>query len=192
MGCEAENFPRSPRRIRQLCHSCGSQPERTVSRGGRVPDLVASRLPRPTISGRGFNLFNPLRRHFRATPFCRLGNEFVERLGTDSEARKKANAPQPLIRLLATGRCARRGPGSTAGAGGLLDGGTLTAWPWVIDSESGDENVSTIYVYQKWKSIFSLQGNPRPFGGGLLPPPQGSPQGGRGSAASYRMADAQR
>jgi len=25
----------------------------------------------PTISGRGFNLFKPLRRHFRATPFCR-------------------------------------------------------------------------------------------------------------------------
>ena len=24
-----------------------------------------------TISGRGFNLFKPLRRHFRATPFCR-------------------------------------------------------------------------------------------------------------------------
>src|SRR5271170_1269020 len=26
-----------------------------------------------TISGRGFNLFKPLRRHFRATPFCRHG-----------------------------------------------------------------------------------------------------------------------
>ena len=24
-----------------------------------------------TISGRGFNLFKPLRRHFEATPFCR-------------------------------------------------------------------------------------------------------------------------
>jgi hypothetical protein len=41
-----------------------------------------------TISGRGFNLFKRLRRHFRAVPFCRPGKEFVERLGTDSEARK--------------------------------------------------------------------------------------------------------
>ena len=36
-----------------------------------VPDLVGSRFPSHTISGRGFNLFKPLRRHFRATPFCR-------------------------------------------------------------------------------------------------------------------------
>jgi len=49
------------------------------------------------------------RRHFRATLFCRLGNKFVERLGTDSEARKKAKAPQPLIRRLAARRDARRG-----------------------------------------------------------------------------------
>jgi hypothetical protein len=62
-----------------------------------------------TISGRGFNLFKPLRRHFRATPSCRLSKKFVERLGTDSEARKKAKAPQPLIRCLAAQRDATRG-----------------------------------------------------------------------------------
>ena len=36
----------------------------------RVPDFVGSRLPSP-FSGRGFNLFKPLRRHFRAAPFFR-------------------------------------------------------------------------------------------------------------------------
>jgi hypothetical protein len=61
-----------------------------------------------TISGSGFNLFKPLRRHFRATPFCRLGKKFVERLGTDAEARQKAKAPQPPIRRLATQRDATR------------------------------------------------------------------------------------
>ena len=55
----------------------------------RVPDVVARGFRAHTISGRGFNLFKPLRRHFRARPFCRLGKKFVERLGTDSEARKK-------------------------------------------------------------------------------------------------------
>ena len=41
-----------------------------------------------TIFGRGFNLFKPLRRHFRATPICCQvlsrrgpGKKFVERLG---------------------------------------------------------------------------------------------------------------
>src|SRR5271156_2616580 len=116
IGCEAENFP--ARRIRQLWQSCGSQPERAVSRGGRVPDLVASGFRDHTISGRGFNLFKRLRRHFRATPFCRLGKEFGEGLGTDSEARKKANAPQPLIRLLAALREARPG----------FDGGRRRFW----------------------------------------------------------------
>jgi hypothetical protein len=92
-----------------------------------------------TISGRGFNLFKRLRRHFRATPFCRLGKEFVERLRTDSEARKKANAPQPLIRLLAARRCARRGPGSTAGAGASGWRDFFDSLAMGIDSESGDE-----------------------------------------------------
>ena len=38
---------------------------------GRVPDVVGSRLPAHTISRPEFNLFKPLRRHFRATPSCR-------------------------------------------------------------------------------------------------------------------------
>ena len=55
----------------QLCHSCGSQPgSRTFSRAPVYHILCVRRLRGPTISGRGFNLFKALRRHFRATP-CR-------------------------------------------------------------------------------------------------------------------------
>jgi hypothetical protein len=84
----------------------------------RVPDVVAQGFRDHTNPGRGFNLFKPLRRHFRATPSCRLGKKFVERLGTDSEARKKANAPQPPIRRLEARRDARRG----------FDGGRRRFW----------------------------------------------------------------
>jgi hypothetical protein len=37
----------------------------------RVPDVVAQGFRDHTNPGRGFNLFKPLRRHFRATPLCR-------------------------------------------------------------------------------------------------------------------------
>ena len=107
---------RPARRIRQ--RSCGSRPERTVSRAPVYQMLWLPGFRATTISGRGFNLFRPLRRHFRATPSCRLGKKFVERLGTDSEARKKAKAPQPLIRRLAAQRDARRG----------FDGGRRRFW----------------------------------------------------------------
>ena len=118
MLCEAENFPSGlrARRIRQ--RSCGSRPERTVSPRARYQMLWLPGFRATTISGRGFNLFKPLRRHFRATPSCRLGKKFVDRLGTDSEARKKAKAPQPLIRRLEARRDARCG----------FDGGHRRFW----------------------------------------------------------------
>src|SRR5277367_2890518 len=48
------------------------QPERrTVSRPPGYQILWVRGVRAHTISGRGFNLFKPLRRHFRATPFCR-------------------------------------------------------------------------------------------------------------------------
>ena len=58
----------------RLRHSCGSSTE--VAHGqprARVPHRVEApaAIRGHTISGRGFNLFKPLRRHFRATPFCR-------------------------------------------------------------------------------------------------------------------------
>jgi hypothetical protein len=110
-------FPSGPaRRIRQ--RSCGSRPQRTVSRAPVYQMLWLRGFRDHTIPGRGFNLFNPLRRHFRARPFCRLGKKFVERLGTDLAARKKAKAPQPLIRRLAAQRDARRG----------FDGGRRRFW----------------------------------------------------------------
>jgi hypothetical protein len=46
--------------------------ERTLGRPRAVYQILWVRgFIDPTISGRGFNLFKPLRRHFRATPFCR-------------------------------------------------------------------------------------------------------------------------
>jgi hypothetical protein len=53
--------------------------------------------------GVGFNVFKALRRHFPATPVCRLGKKFVE--------------PQPLFRRLAAQRSATRRASSPAGAG---------------------------------------------------------------------------
>jgi hypothetical protein len=48
------------------------QPEpRTVSRPPGYQILWVRGFRAHTISGRGFNLFKPLRRHFRATAFCR-------------------------------------------------------------------------------------------------------------------------
>jgi hypothetical protein len=44
---------------------------RTVSRAPAYYILWVRGFRAPTISGREFNLFNLLRRHFRATPFCR-------------------------------------------------------------------------------------------------------------------------
>jgi hypothetical protein len=61
--------------------SCGSRPERTVSRAPVYQMLWLRGFRDHTNPGRGFNLFNPLRRHFRATPSCRRGKKFVERLG---------------------------------------------------------------------------------------------------------------
>jgi len=85
------------------------QPEsRTASRAPVYQILWVRGFRDHTISGRGFNLFKPLRRHFRATPFCRqvlsrrdpddrnasvqkrtnielprdFGKKFVERLGS--------------------------------------------------------------------------------------------------------------
>jgi hypothetical protein len=68
-----------------FAHSCGSQlGARTVSRVHRYQILWVRRLRGPTISGRGFNLFKPLRRHFRATPFCHQPLRFrrPKRLGS--------------------------------------------------------------------------------------------------------------
>src|ERR1700734_1732765 len=95
---------------------CGSSAE--VARSAAYHILWVRGYRDHTIPGRGFNLFKPLRRHFRATPSCRLGKKFVDRLGTDSEARKKAKAPQPLIRRLEARRDARRG----------FDGGRRRFW----------------------------------------------------------------
>jgi hypothetical protein len=48
------------------------QPEsRTASRAPVYQILWVRVFRDHTISGRGYNLFKPLRRHFRATPFCR-------------------------------------------------------------------------------------------------------------------------
>jgi hypothetical protein len=48
------------------------QPKRrTVGRAGAYHILWVRGYRDHTIPGRGFNLFKPLRRHFRATPFCR-------------------------------------------------------------------------------------------------------------------------
>ena len=95
----------------------------------------ASSLRDPTISGRGFNLFKRLQRHFRATPFCRLGNKFVERLD------RQKPAPQSLIRgRVAARRDARRGVRrrARAGASGCRD--FFDSLAMVLSgSESGDE-----------------------------------------------------
>jgi len=55
----------------QLSHSCGPQSERMVSRAPVYHILWSRGFRATTISGRGFNLFKPLRCHFEATPFCR-------------------------------------------------------------------------------------------------------------------------
>ena len=44
---------------------------RTVNRAPVYHILWSRGFRATTISGRGFNLFKPLRRHFEATPFCR-------------------------------------------------------------------------------------------------------------------------
>ena len=71
------------------------QSERTVSRAPAYQILWVRGFRAHTISRRGFNLFKPLRRHFRATPFCRqvlsrrdpgdrngLGSKDRDRLGS--------------------------------------------------------------------------------------------------------------
>ena len=54
------------------CHSPGSSPgaARPAARPGTRYCRFAASGPVILISGRGFNLFKPLRRHFRATSFC--------------------------------------------------------------------------------------------------------------------------
>ena len=157
MLCEAENFLPAPRgsnstTFLRLPAGAHGQPR------ARVPDVVARGFRAHTISGRGFNLFKPLRRHFRARPSCRLGKKFVERLGTDLEARKKAKTPQPLIRRLAARRDARRG--FDGGRSALLDGRTsLTAWPWGCRVGETIKNPSTSCVYQKGNRYFSFNEN---------------------------------
>ena len=59
------------RRLFLQLSSCGSQPGSRTVGGGRVyQTLWVRRLRDSTISGLGFNLFKPLRRYFRAIPFC--------------------------------------------------------------------------------------------------------------------------
>jgi len=52
-------------------HSCGSSTGVARSACAHVPHLVVRGFRAHTISGRGFNHFKSLRRHFRATLFCR-------------------------------------------------------------------------------------------------------------------------
>jgi hypothetical protein len=64
-----------------------------------------------TISGSGFNLFKPLRRHFRATPFCRQRRDasvqkIDDRLGglrRGGDARTNENNDATLARNLSSG-----------------------------------------------------------------------------------------
>src|SRR5271155_1691858 len=47
-----------------------------------------------TIPGRGFNLFKPLRRHFRATPFCRQVLSRRDPGDRNASAKKIDNLPR--------------------------------------------------------------------------------------------------
>ena len=61
------------RRPRAAPPSRGVPPIRGTSGGSRAPVyqiLWVGAFRDATISGRGFNLIKPLRRHFRTTPFC--------------------------------------------------------------------------------------------------------------------------
>ena len=80
--CEADNFPRRGSAAASRA-AIATEPaddlrqrldraERRLGQPRTVYQMLWVRGFRdPTISGRGFNLFKPLRRHFRATPFCR-------------------------------------------------------------------------------------------------------------------------
>jgi hypothetical protein len=91
-----------------------------------------------TISGRGFNLFKPLRRHLRANP---LGEQRRDRCGICSAASATGRIEKVLAPRSRTcgGRAdewweAGRRPGSSAARGAVPNGQSRNAAPWVGDS----------------------------------------------------------
>src|SRR5271167_353122 len=84
----------------QLCHSPGSPAEsRTVS-PAPYQILWVRGWRAHTISGRGSNLFKPLRRHFRATPSCR---QALSRRGRDDQNTSVQKTDDRLGSLLRDG-----------------------------------------------------------------------------------------
>jgi hypothetical protein len=117
MLCEAENFPSASPRVE--FDNVLAAPRRSARSAARpVPDVVASRLPSYYNFRARIQSFQAVAAPFPGKAVLPLGKRFVERLGTDLEARKKAKAPQPLIRRLAAQRDASRG----------FDGGRRRFW----------------------------------------------------------------
>ncbi len=128
----------------------------------RVPDVVASRLPRPYHSSGADSIFSSRCGAISGRPRLAVSARNLSTgLGTDPGSKKSGKSattadPPPCGSARREARVGRR-------AQALLGGGvSLTAWPWGYRVGETMKNPSISCVYQKEKSTFSLHRKRRP------------------------------